>query len=168
MNKLTKLERLQQEASDEKILTVKKALPARLKGLYYAADDVTPLIAITDSHLSENEEVCILAEELGHYHTSAGDLLSSKTNKTIVNKQELQAKRFAMKKLIPIYSIIKAYEAGIRSAHELADFLEITEEFLRSTIENMKKVYGLTLTVDETYTIIFEPFGIYKRLDDGI
>lgn len=165
MNRLSKLERLLQDTFDEGIYVVNEALPAKIKGLYYAAEDVAPLIALNKGCLSAYEETCVLAEELGHYYTSAGDLLSEQTDRTIVNKQEHKAQRWAANKLIPLDRLIQAYEAGIRSAADLADYLEVTPEFLHEAIEHMKKIHGLMTVADRKYIIYFEPFGIFEQID---
>ena len=57
-----------------------------------------------EKKLSQNEKNCILAEELGHYHTSFGNIL----NQTIISnrKQEHIARLWAYDKLIGLPGII--------------------------------------------------------------
>lgn len=166
MSKLTKLEELQQETADQKIRFTYHALPARIKGLYYGAYDGTPpAIALNTSIRTEIEKTCVLAEELGHYHTSSGNLLAQGSDKLYVTKQEERASRWATKKLIPLNSFILAFEYGVQNKYELADYLGVTEDFLDYSTDYYKKIYGLLVSVNETYTIYFEPFGIFKDLE---
>ncbi len=74
------------------------------------------------------EKSCILAEELGHHYTTVGNILdqSSVSNR----KQELRARMWAYNKLIGLMGIIKSYEHGCQSYHEMAEYLDVTEEFL--------------------------------------
>lgn len=166
MTRLTPLEELQQETADEEIRLSVNALPARLKGLYYASNDgIPPVIALNSSIKTEAEKTCVLAEELGHYHTSNGDLLTTGSNKLLITKQEGQARRWATKKLVPLKGIIQAFEYGARNRYEFAEYLGVTESFLDESIDYYKKIYGLLASVDEIYTIYFEPFGIFKNLE---
>ncbi len=63
-------ESLLSEAYEEQVEVVYFPLTERIKGLYY-----NNTIAINNT-LTTAEKTCILAEELGHYHTSAGDILA--------------------------------------------------------------------------------------------
>lgn len=121
----------------------------RIKGLY-----CNGTIAINSKIPTSAEKSCILSEELGHYHTTAGDIL----DQSVVGnrKQELQARMWAYNRLIGLTGLINAQKAGCTNLYEVAEYLEVTEEFLRETIECYKSKYGLCTTVDN-YVIYFEP-----------
>lgn len=108
-----------------------------------------------------NEKICALAEELGHYHTTVGDILDQ--SKIENRKQENKARRWAVKKLIRIEQLIDAFNAGIRNKFELAEFLEVPETFLETALEHFKGIYGICKKIDE-YIIYFDPLYIYKQL----
>jgi hypothetical protein len=74
-------ETLLQEAHEEEIEVVCIPLHGKLKGLYSCN-----VIAINSNTATEAEKACILAEELGHYHTTVGDILDQ--SKTQNRKQE--------------------------------------------------------------------------------
>ena len=146
-------ERLQLEHDCVHIAEMDLSDVSGLKGLYYNG-----CIAI-EQGLSSNEKSCILAEELGHHYTTVGNILdqSSVSNR----KQELRARMWAYNKLIGLMGIIKSYEHGCQSYHEMAEYLDVTEEFLRDALEKYHQKYGVCTTVDN-YIIYFEPLGVVK------
>lgn len=150
-------EKLLQEASCLKIRTFEKPMPKSTKGLY--AENV---IWINKTISATNEKSCVLAEELGHYHTTVGDILDQSSTKN--RKQEKQARSWAHKKLIPLERIIDAHKECIRSKFELAEFLEVTEDFLMEAIKQYKNKYGTHVNI-ENYTIFFEPLAVYESLE---
>lgn len=150
-------ERLIDEIEKEEVDVVTLPLSGKLKGLY--ADNV---IAISKYIKTSAEKTCILAEELGHYHTSTGNILDQ--SKLVNRKQELKARRWAVQKLIRVEGLIEAFEAGIRNRPELAEFLEVTEEFIDMSLDHFKSIYGLSHSID-SYTIFFDPLYIFKNLD---
>lgn len=119
-----------------------------LKGLYYNGR-----IAIKEN-MSEIEKACVLAEELGHHYTTVGNILdqTSASNR----KQELRARMWGYDKLIGLTGILKCYKRGCRNMSEMADFLEVTEEFLDEALKSYRKKYGESVTIGD-YTICFEP-----------
>ncbi len=127
-----------------------------LKGLY-----VDDCIAIEKS-LSLTEKACILAEEIGHYLVSSGDILDQ--SKTENRKQELKARCWAYDKQIGLIGIIDAYNAGCHNLFEMAEHLGITEEFLSDALAYYRNKYG-EYTMIDSYIIYFEPcLGVMKIL----
>ena len=118
-------------------------------------------IAIHNEIRTSSEKSCVLAEELGHHYTTVGNILdqSSVSNR----KQELRARMWAYNKLIGLMGIIKSYEHGCQSYHEMAEYLEVTEEFLRDALKRYHQKYGICTTLDN-YIIYFEPLGVVKML----
>lgn len=112
--------------------------------------------------MSGCQKACVLAEELGHYYTTAGDILdqSDVSNK----KQERTARLWAYNKMITLEKLVAAKEAGCRNGFEIAEHLEVTEEFLLEALECYRTKYGKGLQKDN-YLILFEPFNIYKMLE---
>ena len=129
----------------------------RIKGLY-----CKNTIALSNSLNSNIEKGCVLAEEIGHHFTSSGDILD--LSKSESRKQEEIARLWAYNKLIGIRGIVNAFEHGCKNFHEMADYLDVTEEFLREAIEKYKSKYGIYTTLDN-YIIYFTPmFGVMKHL----
>lgn len=106
------------------------------------------------SNISINEKNCVLAEELGHYHTTSGDILNQASESDL--KQELRARRWAYDKLVTIDGLIESFKKGLFSKTEIADYLNITEEFLIEALNYYKQKYGI-LAIRGDYIIYFEP-----------
>lgn len=122
---------------------------SNLKGLY-----VDDNIALASTLNNSIEKKCVLAEELGHYHTTVGDILDQ--SKTENRKQELRARIWAYNKLIGLRGIVDSYTHGCRSIYETAEYLDVTEEFLTEAIHYYKSKYGIYTNLDN-YVIYFEP-----------
>lgn len=100
------------------------------------------------------KKACVLAEELGHYYTTSGNILDqSDTNN---RKQELRARLWAYNCQIGLCGIIQAYKHGCQNLHDTADFLDVTENFLMDALEQYRRHYGICAPVDN-YVIFFEP-----------
>lgn len=78
--------------------------------------------------MSAARKACILAEEIGHYETSVGDILDQRDSNNA--KQEHKARRWAIEKMISFEEIMKAKEAGCRYTWEFAEYLDLDEEFV--------------------------------------
>lgn len=136
------------EADNLSLITKEKPLRAhdgRIKG---------KRIAIRKDIRTTTEKACVLAEELGHYHTTVGDILNQ--NDTGNRKQELRARLWGYNKLIGLSGIISCYRAGCRNLYEMAEHLEVTEEFLKEALNCYKSKYGVFTRIDN-YVIYFEP-----------
>lgn len=101
------------------------------------------------------EKKCILSEEIGHHETSYGNILNN--NDIISKKQELRARRWAYEHTVTISDLIKASEYGAVNGFEIAEYLNVTESFLKNCINNYKKQYGFKVEL-ENYLIYFYPY----------
>jgi len=149
-------ESLQQEAFDLDVLVEERYLQPRLKGLY--GDNV---IWINKRIQSPVEKACILAEELGHHHTTAGDILNQTTIANV--KQEKLARRWAWEKLVTPEKLIEAYKEGCRTRFEIAEMLHVTEIFLEESLQFYREKYGTEIQVDQRYTLYLEPLAVYEN-----
>lgn len=98
---------------------------------------------------------CVLAEELGHHYTTTGDILDQ--HNTSNRKQERRARIWAYDRLISLFGIVKAHNSGCRTAYEMAEYLDVTEEFLLETMNTYKSKYGTDIVRAGEYYVIFEP-----------
>ena len=90
--------------------------------------------------LPEQRKACILAEELGHYETSVGNILD--LNDLNNAKQERAARVWAYQKLVPLESIKTACRNGCTRVYEIAEYLDIDEAFLQESIACYESKYG--------------------------
>lgn len=98
------------------------------------------------------DKTCTLAEELGHYYTTTGDILNQENVSN--RKQEHRARMWAYSKLLPLQFFVLAFKHGCRSIHETAEFLEVSEEFLIDCINAYYSKYGSFIEYGE-YLFMF-------------
>lgn len=137
------------EADNNNLITKEKPLLAnagRIKGNH---------IAIKKDLPTQNEKACVLAEELGHFYTSTGDILDMSNDNS--RKQELKARLWAYNKQIGLSGIIACHKAHCSTLHDMADFLKVTETFLSDALNSYKSKYGVCVHIDN-YIIVFEPY----------
>lgn len=155
---MNSFERLEDEACKDGIDVISwKFQSERIKGLY--SDGI---IGINERLETSVEKTCTLAEELGHHHTSVGNIIDMENLPN--RKQERQARLWGYNKLIGLTGIIRAFEAGCQSSHDSAEFLEVTEEYLLEAIECYRDKYGVCKDIGN-YTIYFIPqLAVLKRI----
>lgn len=146
-------EKLQDEAYKEGLDIIEQTFESeRIKGLY--CDSV---IALNSSLSTSVEKACVLAEELGHHYTSSGDILDLSV--TSNRKQERAARLWAYNHRIGLRRLVDAFEHGCRNQHEIASFLDVTEDFLLEALDCYHEKYGVSTMVDD-YIIYFDPLGV--------
>ncbi|GCA66054.1 hypothetical protein KGMB01110_04900 [Mediterraneibacter butyricigenes] len=148
---------LQDEACEDGIEVVDYTFESdRIKGLY--CDGV---VAIRED-MTIPEKACALAEEMGHHGTSYGNIIDMDSVQN--RKQERQARLHGYNRLIGLAGLVEAYEHGCQNRYEIAEFLEVTDEFLEDCISCYRDKYGECKTVDN-YTIYFIPnLMIFKKI----
>lgn len=112
--------------------------------------------------MNTTEKSCVLAEELGHYYTTVGDILDMNVPEN--RKQERQARLWGYNRVIGLFGLIRAYEHGCKDKYEIAEYLDVTEEYLEDCIDCYRDKYGECKTIDN-YTIYFIPnLMIFKKI----
>lgn len=112
-------------------------------------------IAIKKDIPTLKEKSCILAEEIGHYHTTVGNITDQHEPNN--RKQEQKARLWGYNKKIGLIGIINAYNNGCMDIYEASEFLDVTEDFLKEALECYRQKYGEYVTFDN-YIIYFEPY----------
>lgn len=112
-------------------------------------------IAIRKSIETQAEKSCVLAEELGHYFTSFGNILNMDEIQN--RKQELRARLSGYDMQISLIGIIECYKHHCRSLYEMAEYLQVTEEYLKEALECYSRKYGENLVTIDSYSIRFVP-----------
>ena len=145
-------------AADQEGLLVKEQPLQMADGLL-----INKRIAIRKNLSTHTEKACVLAEELGHYYTTSGNILDQ--NEVTNRKQELRARLWAYNHQIGLIGIIRAYEHGCRNASEMAEYLNVTESFLQDALSCYRSKYGICVEFDN-YIVFFIPaLAVMKRLD---
>ena len=121
-----------------------------IKGLY--CDNVIAL----KKGLPEAEKTCVLAEELGHYYTSVGNILDQHDPNN--QKPENIARRWATNTLLCPADLVRAYRAGNEYISDIAEYLGVTSEFLIDSINVFSAKYGPVYS-DGKYEIKFHERG---------
>lgn len=147
---MNKYEELQEMAVQDNVNVISYRFESkRIKGLYC---DRT--VALSSALADTSEKTCVLAEELGHHHTTAGNILDQQDVSN--RKQERRARIWAYDHLVNLFGIIRAHNAGCQNTFEMAEYLGITEEFLKDALDAYRSKYGTGVRAGE-YWIIFEP-----------
>ena len=137
------------EADQEGLIVKEKPLQSadgRIKG---------KRIAIRKNIPTLSQKACVLAEELGHYHTAVGNIIDMQDIRNV--KQERQGRIWAYDKMIGLIGIIKAFKHHCLNKCDMAEYLDVTEEFLQEALDYYKQKYGCYVTIDH-YAIYFEPY----------
>ena len=114
------------------------------------------IIALSSKIKNTREKICVLAEELAHIEISCGNISENP-------KEELKARGIAYKSLIGFEGIINSYKFGCLSRYEMADYLEVTEQFLDEAINWYKSKYG-AYVIYNNYKIQFIPNLSVKKI----
>lgn len=147
---MTKLEKLEQEAADKGLEIIEHPFQSeRIKGLC-----VDHTIALSRRLRSYKERACVLAEEIAHYDCNVGDILDQ--SDAGASQQEHRARHLAHDRMIGLEGLIECFRAGDRTIWEMAERLDVTEDFLREALEAYRLRYGDGILVDGCW-ISFEP-----------
>lgn len=148
-------EELLDKADSENLIVREKNIPG------YGGRIFKNRIAIHRELKSTAEKSCVLAEELGHYYTSSGDILDQ--SKTENRKQEYRARLYGYNLRIGLMGIVQAYEHGCQSRYDIAEYLDVTEEYLDECIGCYREKYGICATIDN-YVVYFIPTLAIARI----
>jgi Zn-dependent peptidase ImmA (M78 family) len=126
----------------------------RIKGLCVGRN-----IAISSRLETSTEKLCVLAEELGHFFTTSGNILDQARAENRI--QEARARAWAYEFLIKPQDLVAAYGHGVRNRYDLAEYLGVTEWFLEGAVKHFEQRYWPGYHVDGHY-IMFAPLRITK------
>ncbi len=62
----------------------------------------------------------------------------------------------AYDKMVGLIGIVRAYRHRCQNLADMAEYLEVTKEFLQETLEQYRRKYGQEVELDN-YLILFEP-----------
>lgn len=130
-------------------------MPFHQKGMIYGST----------VYLNPNQEYeelnSTVAEEIGHYLTSSGDIIEQDSLEK--RKQEQKARDTGATLLVTPGDIIECFESGCISVWECAEHLSITEKTFKAAIKFYARKYDGIKTEDK-YTILFNLNGTVSIL----
>ncbi len=130
-------------------------LPSFQSGLYY---DGTIYIKNKMNSIKKHET---LAEEIGHHELTHGNITDQKI--LMNRKYELKARRYGYELLISLDGIISAYNDGVHNIFEMANYFEVSENYINDVLEHYKMKFGLS-TYHNGYVIKFSPLQVFKHI----
>lgn len=119
----------------------------------YYSDDC--ILLSKESTFSKKAE--ILAEEIGHHDTTAGNIVDQGTVSDI--KQEKRARIKGYSYILPTSKIVKALLNCCISLHDMSEYLGVSEKYICESLDYYKSKYGLYYKCND-YTLFFEPLGV--------
>lgn len=131
-------------------------LPDGCKGFY--SDD----LIFIDKNLSETRKAEVLYEELAHHKLTYGDILDQSNFNN--RKFENYARRYGYENALPLNKIIDAYKYGVSSLYELAEYVQLSEEYVYTVLQHYKSKFGLS-TCHNGHVICFEPLQVFKYIN---
>ncbi|MFC3883789.1 ImmA/IrrE family metallo-endopeptidase [Bacillus songklensis] len=125
----------------EALLTKYSHIPVKEKNLQYGFKGLYRNgKIIIEKRLDTVEKGCILAEEIGHHFKTVGNILDQSNVNNV--KQEKVARQWAHNELLPPECFIDAYHHGCTNRFEVAEFLNVTEDFLQEALDRYVEKYG--------------------------
>mgnify|MGYP001030078137 FL=1 len=113
-----------------------------------------------NSRMSEIDKYEVLAEELGHYKTTHGNILNQ--NSVINRKLENVARREGFNIIVEPNDVVEAIRNNAFAMHEIAEYVHVSVETFFDILENWKKKYGTGIQVGTCY-LQFEPCFYFIR-----
>ena len=133
------LENIEDLIDKENIILVETYLEDS-SGAYVNYDKLN-LIIYDDSKVNNSyEKKEILAEELGHYYMDATYKFNS--DLAFIDKQEYRAKKWSYNVLISYDKLCSAINSGINTIYALAEYFEVTVEYMKNAIEFYINKFG--------------------------
>jgi hypothetical protein len=131
-------------------------------GMFAMRHDL-PFIFI-ERNQPEIDKKMMLVEEFKHMMTSYGVIL--KQNSTDQIKQENKARGLTYKQLVTMDQLFECYIAGTESEYEIAEELDVPQEFLHNAIEYFKETTDGPIKLDNGYIAIINDTIQFYKTDD--
>lgn len=116
-------------------------------------------VILIDKNLSERRKAEVLYEELAHHKLTYGNILDQ--SKDINRKFENYARRHGYEAALPLRIIVEAYNYGVSNLYELAEYVQLSEEYIAEILKHYKNKYGIGTHYGE-YSITFDPLRVFK------
>lgn len=105
-------------------------------------DGIYGIFVDTEQFRTAADETVAVAHEAGHIFTGSTYKLASPYS--VIQKHENTANKWAIKKLLPFDEMKRAMDNGLTTKYELADFFEVTEDFVQMAFDYYTGPCGLS------------------------
>ncbi len=107
-----------------------------LEGVYWKHPELPPIIGLSKALFGNRKHFrTVLAEELGHHFTTAGDCVAvrhcSYADRVTLGKHEYRALAWAARYLVPFDSLLYVLRRGRTEPWELAEIFDVDENLVR-------------------------------------
>jgi Zn-dependent peptidase ImmA (M78 family) len=146
-------------------------LPESILGYYYCDGDY--YVILINEKIRSNERLyrCVLAEEIGHYRTTIGDITPRKymcyKDRLTVDKMELYALRWATDFIIPTDMLLDTIKDQSQpTITQLVNHFQVTQTFMMQKLEFMLK-QNCIWDIDSKrslYLLNYPSIHIYERI----
>lgn len=116
-------------------------------------------VILIDKNLSERRKAEVLYEELAHHKLTYGNILDQ--SKDINRKFENYARRYGYEAALPLRIIVEAHNYSVSNLYELAEYVQLSEEYIAEILKHYKNKYGIGTHYGE-YLITFDPLRVFK------
>lgn len=116
-------------------------------------------LILIKNNLSETRKAEVFYEELAHHKLTYGNILDQ--SKWINRKFENYARRHGYEAALPLRIIVEAHHYGVSNLYELAEYVQLSEEYIAEILEHYKNKHGIGTHYGD-YSITFEPLRVYK------
>lgn len=154
---MTREEILDQAIYDEGIIVITCHFES-VHGAYYR-DARGAVIGVNTDLSTSAERFYVKAHELGHHNLTSINTVSAQEE--AMNREEARVRRWEIEYLMPVDSLIEAFQKGYTTPLDLADFLEITPEKLAEGIGLYYQIYG-PQSIHGQYVVTWNPFNIKR------
>lgn len=150
-------------------------LPSSILG-YYFCDGEYYIILINEA-IKHDERLyrTVLAEEIGHYRTTIGDITPRKymcyADRITVDRHELKALKWATDFLIPTETLLNVLKTKTaETLEDLVNYFYVTNEFFMKKLEFMARQNPIWDIDEERYLCLYKLPSVYifKKFDRGL
>ncbi|MBC1419407.1 toxin [Listeria fleischmannii] len=116
---------------------------------------------LIEKKLYVKDKKVVLMEEYHHATYTQGNVLDEKSIDNKKQENFVRRKNFEM--LFTSSMIIEGYKMGFNTFHEVADYYELPESFIREAIEHYQNKHGLMWNCDQYVIYLGNGIEIFKN-----
>lgn len=135
------LKKIQSKIYNKNIRILDCNVPLDTKGISIDLQDKKCIYINRPNIQSLDDEFRVLAHEYGHIESGAMHKLDSGLD--LIGRHEYRANRKAVLEFLPVDLLIEAKEKGCKQPYEVAEYLNVPEEFVNLAYEHYKNMEAI-------------------------